>query len=92
MSRWEGLEWSRDANNWEERSQQWQTDDSLGHNQGGCSRGWNDWNHEEGVKPGMGGKMMGGKVGQATKKLQETMLSSLLKVVLLMVRSFRSRG
>ena len=45
-----------------------------------------------GVKPGMGGKMMGGKVGQATKKLQETMLSNLLKVVLLMVRSFGNRG
>ena len=66
--------WNRDANTWEERRQQWQTDDSRGHNQGGCSRGWNDWIHEEGVKPGMGGKMMGGKVGQATKKLQDPML------------------
>ena len=45
-----------------------------------------------GVKPGMDGKMMGGKVGQATKKLQETMLSNLLKVVDLIVRSFRNRG
>ena len=45
-------QWSRDANNWEERRQQWQTDDSWGHNQGGRSRGWNDGNHQEGHNRG----------------------------------------
>ena len=55
MSRWEGLEWSRDANNWEGWSQQWQTDDIWGHNQGGRSRGWNDGNHQEGHNRGWDG-------------------------------------